>query len=66
MSNAKSLIGHAIGAAGALELAGNLPSFEDYPVHRTINLDHLDLKGHLNNPATNEPKSLLLSSENAP
>ncbi|HEY4711801.1 MAG TPA: beta-ketoacyl-[acyl-carrier-protein] synthase family protein, partial [Dehalococcoidia bacterium] len=40
MNNTKSFIGHAMGAAGALELAGNLPSFEDYLVHPTINLDH--------------------------
>ena len=31
-----------MGAAGALELAGNLPSFEDGVVHATINLDELD------------------------
>jgi 3-oxoacyl-[acyl-carrier-protein] synthase II len=27
INNTKSFIGHAMGAAGALELAGNLPSF---------------------------------------
>ena len=31
-----------MGAAGALELAGNLPSFKDRVVHATINLDNLD------------------------
>jgi 3-oxoacyl-[acyl-carrier-protein] synthase II len=31
-----------MGAAGALELAGNLPSFEDGTVHPTINVDELD------------------------
>jgi len=30
------------GAAGALELAGNLPSFDDLVVHPTINVDDLD------------------------
>lgn len=38
----KGLIGHAMGAAGALELAGNLLSFEDglvHPCHRIENLD---------------------------
>ncbi len=41
-NNTKSFIGHAMGAAGALELAGNLPSFDDGWVHPTINLDELD------------------------
>ena len=31
-----------MGAAGALELAGNLPSFDDLTVHPTINVDDLD------------------------
>lgn len=42
INNTKSFIGHAMGAAGALELAGNLPSFEDGLVHPTINIDELD------------------------
>jgi 3-oxoacyl-[acyl-carrier-protein] synthase II len=42
INNTKSFIGHTMGAAGALELAGNLPSFEDGWVHPTINLDDLD------------------------
>ena len=42
MNNTKSYIGHAMGAAGALELAGNLPSFDDNIVHPTINIDELD------------------------
>jgi len=41
-NNTKSLIGHAMGAAGVLELAGNLPSFTDNMIHPTINLDHPD------------------------
>jgi len=41
-NNAKSFIGHAMGAAGALELAGNLPSFNDGLCHATINLDDPD------------------------
>jgi len=41
-NNTKSHIGHAMGAAGVLELAGNLPSFEDRIVHPTINVDQLD------------------------
>ncbi|MEM7782866.1 MAG: beta-ketoacyl-[acyl-carrier-protein] synthase family protein, partial [Planctomycetota bacterium] len=42
VNNAKSFIGHTMGAAGALELAGNLVAFEDKVVHATINLDDLD------------------------
>ncbi|HKX45965.1 MAG TPA: beta-ketoacyl-[acyl-carrier-protein] synthase family protein, partial [Planctomycetota bacterium] len=42
VNNTKSFIGHAMGAAGALELAGNLPSFEDGLVHPTINVERLD------------------------
>lgn len=42
INNTKSYIGHAMGAAGALELAGNLPSFRDSVVHPTINVDTLD------------------------
>jgi 3-oxoacyl-[acyl-carrier-protein] synthase II len=58
INNTKSFIGHAMGAAGALELAGNLPSFEDHIVHPTINLDHLDPECHLNNLVINEPKKI--------
>jgi 3-oxoacyl-[acyl-carrier-protein] synthase II len=58
INNTKSFIGHAMGAAGALELAGNLPSFEDYIVHPTINLDHLDPECPLNNLVINEPKRI--------
>jgi 3-oxoacyl-[acyl-carrier-protein] synthase II len=42
INNTKSFIGHAMGAAGALELAGNLPSFTDGLVHPTINVENLD------------------------
>lgn len=38
----KGFIGHCMGAAGALELAGNLPSFEDGLVHPTLNFDEQD------------------------
>jgi len=40
INNTKSYIGHTMGAAGALELVGNLPSFEDHLIHQTINLDN--------------------------
>ena len=42
INNTKSYIGHCMGAAGALELAGNLPSFDDFTVHPSINVDDLD------------------------
>ncbi|MDE0903756.1 MAG: beta-ketoacyl-[acyl-carrier-protein] synthase family protein [Planctomycetota bacterium] len=42
INNTKSFIGHTMGAAGALELAGNLPSFTDGFVHPTINVQNLD------------------------
>lgn len=42
INNTKSYIGHAMGAAGSLELAGNLCSFQDRLVHPTINVDELD------------------------
>ena len=42
VNNTKSFIGHSMGAAGAIELAGNLPSFHDGHVHCTLNVDHLD------------------------
>ena len=39
---AKGYYGHAMGAAGALELAGNLPSFTDGFIHPSINITQLD------------------------
>ncbi len=62
-NNTKSLIGHAMGAAGVLELAGNLLSFEDNFVHPTINLDNLDLDCTLPGLVVGEPQEL--SSVNA-
>mgnify|MGYP000141426333 CR=1 FL=1 len=53
----KGFIGHCMGAAGALELAGNIPSFEDSMVHGCKNIFDLDpecemkglvTKGHVN------------------
>jgi 3-oxoacyl-[acyl-carrier-protein] synthase II len=58
VNNTKSFIGHAMGAAGALELAGNLPSFEDATVHATINVDELDPACEVRNLVTNTPKRL--------
>ncbi len=38
----KGFIGHAMGAAGALELAGNIPSFSDGLVHSCHGIKNLD------------------------
>jgi 3-oxoacyl-[acyl-carrier-protein] synthase II len=38
----KGHIGHSMGAAGSLELAGNLPAFEDGIVHLGLNTDDPD------------------------
>lgn len=38
----KGHIGHCMGAAAALELAGNIPSFTDGLIHPAINVDNLD------------------------
>ncbi|MFN0242416.1 MAG: beta-ketoacyl-[acyl-carrier-protein] synthase family protein [Planctomycetota bacterium] len=55
VNNTKSFIGHAMGAAGALELAGNLPSFDDGYVHPTINVDRLDPACEVRNLVLNRP-----------
>ncbi len=57
-NNTKSFIGHAMGAAGALELAGNLPSFQDSVVHATINLDNLDPQCALEGLVANQPRQV--------
>ncbi len=56
INNTKSFIGHAMGAAGALELAGNLPAFQDGLVHPTINVDELDPECALRGLVTGEPE----------
>jgi len=55
-NNTKSYIGHCMGAAGALELAGNLPAFDDLTVHPTINVDDLDPACALPNLVLNAPR----------
>jgi len=54
INNTKSIIGHAMGAAGVLELAGNLGSFEDGMVHPTINVEEIDPACILDNLVINE------------
>jgi 3-oxoacyl-[acyl-carrier-protein] synthase II len=58
VNNTKSFIGHAMGAAGALELAGNLGSFADGVVHATINVDELDPRCAMRNLVMNEPREI--------
>jgi len=58
INNTKSMIGHAMGAAGGLELAGNLPAFEDHLVHPTINVEELDPECALPNLVLNEPRRI--------
>jgi 3-oxoacyl-[acyl-carrier-protein] synthase II len=58
INNTKSFIGHAMGAAGALELTGNLPAFDDLTVHATINVENLDPECALRNLVLNEPKKI--------
>ncbi|MCZ6671717.1 MAG: beta-ketoacyl-[acyl-carrier-protein] synthase family protein [Verrucomicrobia bacterium] len=58
INNTKSYIGHSMGAAGALELAGNLPSFLDKMVHPTINVDELDPQCNVGKLVIGEPVEL--------
>lgn len=58
VNNTKSFIGHAMGAAGALELLGNLPAFDDGIAHATINLDSPDPRIPLTNIVANQPRHL--------
>lgn len=54
VNNTKSIIGHCMGAAGVLELAGNLPSFDDNIVHPTINIEEIDPECELTNLVANK------------
>ena len=58
INNTKSFIGHSMGAAGALELAGNIPSFEDNIIHPTINIENLDPECALKNLVINEARKV--------
>ena len=51
----KGHIGHCMGAAGSLELAGNLPSFEDGMVHSCRNIDNLDPECAIDGLVIGEP-----------
>ncbi|MCH2201316.1 MAG: beta-ketoacyl-[acyl-carrier-protein] synthase family protein [Fuerstiella sp.] len=58
VNNTKSFIGHAMGAAGALELLGNLSSFDDGMAHATINVDSPDPRCELDQLVANQPRDL--------
>ncbi len=55
VNNTKGFIGHAMGAAGALELAGNLPAFIDGIVHPCMNIEDLDPECEIENLIYREP-----------
>jgi 3-oxoacyl-[acyl-carrier-protein] synthase II len=57
-NNTKSFIGHTMGAAGALELAGNLGAFGDGVCHATINVDELDPECELPGLVLNQPREV--------
>lgn len=56
VNNTKGFIGHCMGAAGTLELAGNLPAFEDGLVHPCVNIDELDPDCAIDGLVVGEPK----------
>ena len=58
INNTKSFIGHTMGAAGAIELAGNLKAFEDGIVHPSINVDDLDPECAIDGLVLNEAKEI--------
>lgn len=58
INNTKSYIGHTMGAAGVLELTGNLPSLEDGLIHPTINLDDPDPECELPGLVANRPEQV--------
>tara|TARA_R110002072_G_scaffold64203_5_gene159692 strand:- start:24086 stop:25318 length:1233 start_codon:yes stop_codon:yes gene_type:complete len=56
INGTKGLIGHCMGAAGALELAGNIPSFEDGQVHHFANVENLDPDCHIEGLVLHQPQ----------
>ncbi|WP_145177921.1 beta-ketoacyl-[acyl-carrier-protein] synthase family protein [Gimesia aquarii] len=58
INNTKSFIGHAMGAAGALEMLGNLPAFDDGIAHATLNLDEVDPECELPQLVPNQPRQM--------
>ena len=66
VNNTKGFIGHAMGAAGALELAGNLPSFKDNTVHPCMNLTDPDpecaIADLITTPATDDDLKIICNN----
>jgi 3-oxoacyl-[acyl-carrier-protein] synthase II len=62
----KGHLGHTMGAAGSLELAGNLPSFNDNKVHPCHGIEELDencnLPAIVTKEAINKDVSLILNN----
>ena len=56
VNNTKGFIVHCMGAAGTLELAGNLPAFEDGLVHPCVNIDELDPDCAIDGLVVGEPR----------
>lgn len=56
INNTKGIIGHAMGAAGVLELAANLPAFDDNMVHPAINVLELDPECAFHSLVINSPQ----------
>lgn len=56
INNTKSFIGHTMGAAGALELTGNLPAFDDRVCHPTINVEQIDPECAVSGLVCGEPR----------
>ena len=54
----KGHIGHCMGAAGSLELAGNIPSFNDGFVHPGMNCLELDPQCEIKNLVIDGPRSV--------
>ena len=51
----KGFIGHAMGAAGALELAGNLPSLTDHKIHSCKHIENVDPRCNVKNLVNGDP-----------
>lgn len=58
VNNTKSFIGHTMGAAGALELAGNLLGMDEGVVHPTINVENIDPECDMPQLVLNEPREV--------
>lgn len=54
----KGHIGHTMGAAGALELAGNIPALTDHQVHPGVGVRELDPECAIPNLVLHQPKKL--------